>query len=113
MVVVLECLDQFKDVGAEVSGKFMHYFQFLEVLVVRLESSVNFSLADDLNRDLDIAVLVLGEDDEAEGTLAQWAHGLVLVDALLWVEALGLQNLTMPVRLCLRSFEINRSLLGG
>lgn len=91
----------------------MHDIQFLEDLVVRLKSSVNLPLADDLNRDLDIAVSVLGEDDESESTLAQWAHGLVLVDALLWVEALGLQNLGMPVRLCLRSFEINCSLLGG
>ena len=72
-VIIFEAFDELEDVGAILGGKFLHYFNLLEFLVVALECSVNFPFAYNLNGYFDTGILVLREDDETEGSLTKRA----------------------------------------
>ena len=54
---------------------------------------------------------MLGEDYEPEGALAQRTQRLVLLDAVLRVEALRFEDLVVPVLLLRRRREVDGALL--
>lgn len=50
--------------------------------------------------------------DKAESSLTEWPQWLILVNAVLWLEALSFQDFVVPVRLGFCSREVDRPLLG-
>jgi hypothetical protein len=91
----------------------LYYFKLLEDLVVGLESPINFTFTDDFDRNFNFGILVLRKHNEAEGALSKWSNRLILVNVTLRIEALGLEDLVVPVLLGLLGLEVDGPLLLG
>lgn len=93
------------------AGDLIHDLELLKLLVVGFKGLLNFTFANDFNRDFEIWQLVFWKYDQAKRTLTDPPQRFILVNAVFEGEPLGLQDLLMPVRLCIRTREVNRALL--
>ena len=108
--LVFKDFNELKDALAVVASHLFGYLKLFEDLFVFLVYLVNCALLNDLHCDLGSRILVLGEDDDAEGALAELGQGLVRVNPLL-PEALSSEDLLMPVLQGLLRVKVDRSLL--
>lgn len=110
-LIIFKRLEELNYICAAALRKQLHDLQLFEDLVVLCVNFFNLWLVDELDGDFNPRVLVLREDDEAEGALAEPPDRFILVNAVRGVETLGAQDFLVPEALGLLRLEVDGALL--